>query len=134
MKIRVINLQNGSTVHYPLILIRGLVENYSTEVWRNHSRSSYMMMIHTHSRQEEDRNANESHKHITELPMVKLKFKVLLLLHPGENQVKFDFLGVKDNLRIFYRDVRREYFVRSEAVSQPGLLYCLAATVFSQCK
>ena len=45
--------------------------------------------------------------------MVKLKFKVLLLLHPGENQVKFDFLGVKDNLRIFYRDVRREYFVRS---------------------
>ena len=49
--------------------------------------------------------------------MVKLKFKVLLLLHPGENQVKFDFLGVKDNLRIFYRDVRREYFVRSVSQS-----------------
>ena len=88
------------------------MENYSTEVWRNHSRSSYMMMIHTHSRPEEDRNANESHKHITELPMVKLKFKVLLLLHEGENEISFDFLGVKDTLRIFYKKVRREYFVR----------------------
>ena len=88
------------------------MENYSTEVWRNHSRSSYMIMIHTHSRPEEDRNANESHKHITELPMVKLKFKVLLLLHEGENEISFDFLGVKDTLRIFYKKVRREYFVR----------------------
>ena len=88
------------------------MENYSTEVWRNHSRSSYMMMIHTHSRLEEERNANESHKHITELPMVKLKFKVLLLLHEGENEISFDFLGVKDTLRIFYKKVRREYFVR----------------------
>ena len=116
MKIRVINLQNGSTVHYPLILIRGLVENYSTEVWRKHSRASHIIIIH--SRGQEDSNANQSQKHITEVAMVKLKFKVLLLLHPGENQVKFDFLGVQDNLRIFYRDVRREYFVRSEAVSQ----------------
>ena len=116
MKIRVINLQNGSTVHYPLILIRGLVENYSTEVWRKHSTASHIIIIH--SRGQEDSNANQSQKHITEVAMVKLKFKVLLLLHPGENQVKFDFLGVKDNLRIFYRDVRREYFVRSEAASQ----------------
>ena len=45
--------------------------------------------------------------------MVKLKFKALLLLHPGENTIKFDFLGVKDNLRIFYRELKREYFVRS---------------------
>ena len=111
MKIRVINLQNASTVHYPLILIRGLVENYSTEVWSKHSRSSHIIIIHT--RGQEDSNANQSNKLITEVPMVKLKFKALLLLHPGENQVKFDFLGVKDNLRIFYRELKREYFVRS---------------------
>ena len=115
MKIRVINLHNASTVHYPLILIRGLVENYSTEVWRKHSRSSHIIIIHT--RGQEDSNANQSHKQITEVAMVKLKFKVLLVLHPGENQVKFDFLGVNDNLRIFYRDVRREYFVRSVSQS-----------------
>ena len=79
-------------------------------MWRKHSQSSHIIIIH--SRGPEDSNANQSNKLITEVPMVKLKFKVLLLLHPGENQVKFDFLGVKDNLRIFYRDVRREYFVR----------------------
>ena len=86
------------------------MENFTTEVWRRHSRSSYMMMIHT--RGEDDRNANESHRHITEVPMVKLKFKVLVLLQPGENELKFDFLGVKDTIRIFYRKVPREHFVR----------------------
>ena len=111
MKIRVINLHNASTVHYPLVLIRGLVENYSTEVWRKHSKASHIIIIH--NRGQEDSNANQSQRLITEVPMVKLKFKALLLLYPGENLVNFDFLGVKDNLRIYYRDLRREYFVRS---------------------
>ena len=41
-----------------------------------------------------------------------LLFKVLVLLQPGENELKFDFLGVKDTIRIFYRKVPREHFVR----------------------
>ena len=67
-------------------------------------------MIHT--RAEQDRNANESGKLISEVPMVKLKFKILVQLHPGDNEMKFDFLGVKDTFRIRYADVTLQYFVR----------------------
>ena len=45
----------------------------------------------------QDRNANEAGKLISEIPMVKLKFKVLVQLYTGDNEIKFDFLGVKVN-------------------------------------
>ena len=110
MKIRVLNYSNACTVRHPVVIIKGCVENYPTEVWRKHSRSSFLMMIH--SQVNEDSNANEAHKLITEVPMVKLKFKVVCQLFPGENNLKFDFLGVKDNLRITYRELVSEYHVR----------------------
>ena len=76
-----------------------------------------------HSKGEQDSNANETKKQITEVPMVKLKFKVLLLLHQGENEIKFDFLGVQDTLRILYRKVKKEYFVRYKLCSTTYITY-----------
>ena len=66
-------------------------------------------MIHTRA---EDKNANEPGKLISEVPMVKLKFKVLVQLHPGDNEIMFDFLGVKDTLRISFNQVSSPYTVR----------------------
>ena len=66
-------------------------------------------MIHTRA---EDKNANEPGKLISEVPMVKLKFKVLVQLHPGDNVITFDFLGVKDTLRISFNQVSSPYTVR----------------------
>ena len=67
------------------------------------------MMIHTRA---EDKNANEPGKLISEVPMVKLKFKVLVQLHPGDNEIVFDFLGVKDTLRISFNQVSFPFTVR----------------------
>ena len=105
-----LNYSNACTVRHPVVIIKGCVENYPTEVWRKHSRSSFLMMIHTQV--DEDSNANEAHKLITEVPMVKLKFKVVCQLFPGENNLKFDFLGVKDNIRLTYRELVSEHHVR----------------------
>lgn len=105
-----LNYSNAATVHHPIVIIRGCVENYSTEVWRKHSRSSFLMMIHTQA--DQDSNANEAHKLITEVPMVKLKFKVICQLYQGENDIKFDFLGVKDTLRLTYREKQVDYHIR----------------------
>ena len=44
--------------------------------------------------------------------MVKLRFKVLLQLHSGENEIKFDFLGVKDTLRISFLSEHNPYSLR----------------------
>ena len=110
MKIRVVNYSNACTVQHPVVIIKGCVENYPTEVWRKHSRSSFLMMIHTQG--EQDTNANEAHKLITEVPMIKLKFKVVCQLYPGENDIKFDFLGVKDSLRLTYRESPTDYRVK----------------------
>ena len=110
MKIRVTNHSNGSTIHHPVILIRGCVENYSTDVWRKHSRSSVLVMLHT--KVDQEKNANEMERLISEIPMVKLKFKVVVKLHQGDNEIKFDFLGVKDILRISFKPSYTPYFVR----------------------
>ena len=66
-------------------------------------------MIHTRA---EDKNANEPGKLISEVPMVKLRFKVLVQLHPGDNEIVFDFLGVKDTLRISFNQVSSPFTVR----------------------
>lgn len=137
MKIRVVNYSNACTVHNPVVIIKGCVENYPTEIWRKHSRSSFLMMIHT--QEEQDSNANEAHKLINEVPMVKLKFKVVCRLFPGENNLKFDFLGVKDTIMLTYRDRRTDYHVRlvyvickdqdGEFQSPPGLDNSVASAV-----
>ena len=97
-------------------------------------------MIHTHGGQ--DKNANEPSKLISEVAMVRLQFKVLVVhlqlqyinsiyivsteylqvstkylhsiytvstqvlvrLQPGDNELKFDFLGVTDTLRVTFAD------------------------------
>jgi len=110
MKIRVTNYSNASIVHHPVVIIKGCVENYPAEVWRKYSRSSFLMMIHTQG--EQDSNANEAQKLITEVPLIKLKFKIVCQLYKGENDIKFDFLGVKDTLKIWYREPVTEYLVR----------------------
>ena len=38
MKIRILNHTNASKVGHAVILVKGCVENYSSEVWRKHSR------------------------------------------------------------------------------------------------
>ena len=66
-------------------------------------------MIHTRA---EDNNANQPGKLISEVPMVKLKFKVMVQLHPGDNEIIFDFLGVKDTLRVSHNPVSSPFTVR----------------------
>ena len=73
-------------------------------------RSSFLVMIHT--RAEHDKNANETGKLISEVPMVKLRFKVMVQLHPGDNEIMFDFLGVKDTLRISLSPLSSPFTVR----------------------
>ena len=67
-------------------------------------------MIHTKA--EQDKNANEPGKLISEVPMVKLRFKVMVQLHPGDNEIMFDFLGVKDTLRISFSPLSSPFTVR----------------------
>ncbi len=38
---------SGSETIVKLILCQGCVENYSQEVWRKHSKSTFMLMYHT---------------------------------------------------------------------------------------
>ena len=65
-----------------------------------------------HTKVDHDKNETEVEKFITEIPMEKLKFKILVQLHPGDNEIKFDFLGVKDIFRISYIPNSNPYFVR----------------------
>ena len=74
------------------------------------SRSSFLVMIHT--RAEHDKNANETGKLISEVPMVKLRFKIMVQLHHGDNEIIFDFLGVKDTLRISFSPLSSPFTVR----------------------
>ena len=65
-----------------------------------------------HTKVDQEKNANEMERLISEIPMVKLKFKVVVKLHQGDNEIKFDFLGVKDILRISFKPSYTPYFVR----------------------
>ena len=108
MKIHITNFTNAATVSFPVILIQGSIENFTQDVWTKHSRSSYVVMMH----RKVCLDSNENDQTITEVPMIKLKFKVLIQLHIGENDIKFEFLGVKDSLRISYQPVSFSHRLR----------------------
>ena len=74
------------------------------------NRSSFVVMMHR--KVCNDNNENAYSGVISEVPMTKLRFKALLQLYSGDNEIKFDFLGVKDTLRISFYPASNPYSMR----------------------
>jgi len=103
MRIKFWNLSNPTTVSFPVIIVKGCVENYTKEVWDVAGTSSFLILHH--------QSAGEVARY-EEVLLQGLQFKILLRLQPGENVLTFDFLGVKDTLRVWYTEVENEYDVK----------------------
>jgi len=103
MRIKIQNLSNPTSVQFPIVIVKGCVENYTQEVWKDAGTRTFLILHH---------QTSGSLKRCEEVEMEGLKFKLLVRLLPGENILNFDFLGIKDSLHVWYSEPTNEYTVR----------------------
>ncbi|XP_023323947.1 uncharacterized protein LOC111697983 [Eurytemora carolleeae] len=103
MRIKFTNIGNPLRVDYPVLIVKGIIENFSQDVWKRFGEKSFMLMCH---------QRETDYKRCEEIPLKKLEFKFLVHLLPGSNLISLDFLGVKDTLNVLFDHKPVDYKVR----------------------